>query len=155
MKMFNPPHPGEILKLDYIEPLNLTITDCSKAIDTTRKNLSEIINGKIGISAAMAIKLAKAFSTSPEYWMNLQLQYDLFQAEQSAKLDRIEVLYIPETSTPSQQPAPNYLSSTDPSDYSIMSERSATLLHIGKARHTASKKVKLGMVLKIKGCCSK
>ena len=62
MIMFNPPHPGEILREDYVVPLELTITDLAKALRVSRKNLSEIVNEHTGISPQMAVRLAKAFS---------------------------------------------------------------------------------------------
>lgn len=81
MYMHNPPHPGEVLKELYIEPLNLTITEVAAGICVTRKALSELINGKYGVSLDMAIRLAKAFSTTPESWLNLQQQYDIWVAK--------------------------------------------------------------------------
>lgn len=91
MYMHNPPHPGEILKELYIEPLNLTIAEVAKGIGVTRKSLSEVINGKYGISTEMAIRLAKAFSTTPESWLNLQQQYDIWKTRTKHKLPRIKV----------------------------------------------------------------
>ncbi|MEK8015255.1 MAG: HigA family addiction module antitoxin [Candidatus Parabeggiatoa sp.] len=76
MLMHNPPHPGEILKTLCLEPLNLTITDAAKALDVSQKNLSNIINGKTGISPEMAVRLSIAFKTSSESWLILQTQYD-------------------------------------------------------------------------------
>jgi antitoxin HigA-1 len=83
MKMHNPPHPGEVLKELCIEPLNLTVTETAKALGVSRKTLSAILNGRAGISPEMAIRLGKAFGTSPESWLNQQMQYDLWQAEQT------------------------------------------------------------------------
>jgi addiction module HigA family antidote len=78
----DPAHPGVILYEFYFEPLKLNITDAAEKLLITRPNLSAIINGKAGISAVMALKLAKAFNTTPQYWMNLQANYDLWQASQ-------------------------------------------------------------------------
>lgn len=78
--MHDPPHPGEILRLDYLEPLGLTVTEAAEALDVSRKTLSSVLNERAGISPAMAYRLAKAFDTSPELWINLQAQYDLWQA---------------------------------------------------------------------------
>ena len=85
MQMHNPPHPGEVLKELCIKPLGLTITDTAKALDVSRKTLSSIINGKSGISPEMAVRLSIAFNTSSESWLNQQLQYDLWKAEQHRK----------------------------------------------------------------------
>ena len=78
--MFDPPHPGEILKEEYLEAFNLTVTELAEKLGVSRKNLSAIINERTGISAEMAIRLSKAFNTSPELWMGLQMQYELSQA---------------------------------------------------------------------------
>lgn len=78
--MHDPPHPGEVLRLDYLEPLGLTVTEAAEALDVSRKTLSSVLNERAGISPAMAYRLAKAFDTSPELWINLQAQYDLWQA---------------------------------------------------------------------------
>lgn len=76
----NPPHPGKILFEYYLKPLGMNITAASTRLLITRPNLSSIVNQKAGISAVMALKLAKAFKTTPQYWMNLQTNYDLWQA---------------------------------------------------------------------------
>ena len=94
MEMFNPPHPGEILLEECIKPLNMSISAFALRIGTSRKNLSEIVNGKTGISAGMALKLAKALNTSAQFWLNLQLQFDLWQAKQNTNLDGIEPIAL-------------------------------------------------------------
>jgi len=81
--MCNPPHPGEIIREFCIRPLNLTVTDAARALGVTRKTLSSLLNGKAGISREMAIRLSKVFGRTPEGWLRLQLQYDLWKAEQS------------------------------------------------------------------------
>ena len=85
MRMHNPPHPGEVLRELCLEPLGITVTDAAKALGVARKTLSSILNGHSGISPEMALRLAKAFDTSPESWLNQQVQYDLWQAEQHSK----------------------------------------------------------------------
>ena len=82
MRMHSPPHPGEVLRELCIEPLNLTVTEAADALGVSRKTLSAILNCRAGISPEMAIRLSKAFDTSPESWLNQQMQYDLWQAEQ-------------------------------------------------------------------------
>ncbi len=82
MAMHNPPHPGEVLKELCLEPLDLNVTDATKALGVSRKTLSSILNGRAGISPEMAIRLSIAFNTTAESWMNQQMQYDLWQAEQ-------------------------------------------------------------------------
>ena len=83
MRMHNPPHPGEIIRELCVEPLCLTVTDAAKALKVTRKTLSILLNGKAGISPEMALRLSKVFGRTPEGWMRLQLQYDLWKAEKS------------------------------------------------------------------------
>ena len=70
MLMHSPPHPGEVLKELFIEPLDLTVTDAAKGHGVSRKTLSSIINGKAGISPEMAVRLSIAFNTSSESWLN-------------------------------------------------------------------------------------
>ena len=82
MLMYNPPHPGEIIKTLCLEPLNLTVTDAAKALGVSRKTLSSILKGRIRISPEMAVRLSIAFDTTAQSWMNQQAQYDLWQAEQ-------------------------------------------------------------------------
>jgi len=85
MKMHNPPHPGEVLKTLFLEPLNLTVTEAARSLGVSRKTLSAILNGRAGISPEMAVRLSIAFSTSAESWLNQQLQYDLWHAEKNRK----------------------------------------------------------------------
>lgn len=93
MRMYNPPHPGEIIREFCVEPLNLTVTEAAKALGVTRKTLSTLLNGRAGVSPEMALRLSKVFGRTPEGWLRLQLQYDLWKAQQSvdmSELKRIE-----------------------------------------------------------------
>ena len=81
----SPTHPGKILSEMYFEPLKLSITEASGKLLIARPNLSAIVNGKAGISPLMAIKLSRAFNTTPHYWLNLQANYDLWQVMQMDK----------------------------------------------------------------------
>ncbi len=89
MVMYNPPHPGEIIREFCIEPLGLTVTETSKAIGVTRKTLSALLNGRSGISPEMALRLSKVFGRSPEGWLKLQIQYDLWTTQQSVDLKNL------------------------------------------------------------------
>jgi addiction module HigA family antidote len=82
MPMKNPPHPGQSVRHDCVEPLGLTITEAADALGVTRQTLNNLVNGKSGISADMAIRLAKAFGGDAETWLRLQTAYDLAQARQ-------------------------------------------------------------------------
>ena len=83
MRMHNPPHPGEIIRELCVESLGLTVTEAAKALKVTRKTLSTLLNGRAGISPEMALRLYRVFGRTPEGWMRLQLQFDLWKAEKS------------------------------------------------------------------------
>jgi len=89
MRMYNPPHPGEVLKTLCLEPLNLSVTDAAKALDVSRKTLSAILNGRAGIIPEMAVRLSIAFGTSAENWLSQQMQYDLWHVEQRRRKLRV------------------------------------------------------------------
>ncbi len=84
-QMYNPPHPGEILRGLCLEPLNVSVTDAAKALGVSRKTLSAVLNGRAGISPEMAVRLSIAFDTTAESWLNQQVQYDLWLAEKRRK----------------------------------------------------------------------
>ena len=88
--MKNPPHPGGLVLRQCIEPLGLTITEAAGALGVTRTTLSELVNGKRGISAEMAVRLSQVFGGSAESWLTQQAQYDLAQLPPSRiKLRRL------------------------------------------------------------------
>ena len=80
--MHNPPHPGEILRKLCLDPLGLSITKAAKALGVSRNTLSSLLSGQTGITPEMAVRLSIAFDTTPESWMNQQVQYDLWQVQQ-------------------------------------------------------------------------
>ena len=80
--MKNPPHPGLTVKLDCLEPLGLTVTEGAKILGVSRQALNNLVNGKSGISPEMSLRLSKAFGSSPETWLRMQLDYDLAKARQ-------------------------------------------------------------------------
>ena len=90
MYMHNPPHPGEIIKDLCIEPLGLTVTKAAIALGVSRKTLSNLLNGKTGISPQMALRLSKVFGRTPDGWLRLQLQFDLWKAQQSIDLSNLK-----------------------------------------------------------------
>ena len=92
MRMHNPPHPGEIIREFCIEPLNLTVTEAAEALGVTRKTLSALLNGRSGISPEMALRLSKVFGRTPEGWLRLQLQFDLWKTQQSVDMRRLKRL---------------------------------------------------------------
>lgn len=92
MRMHNPPHPGEVIRELCLEPLGISVTDAAKALGVSRKTLSAILNGRAGISPDMAVRLSIAFDTTAESWLNQQMQYDLWNAEQHRKEMKVERL---------------------------------------------------------------
>jgi len=85
--MHSPSRPGQILEELYIKPHQLTITEVAEALGVARKNLYAVINGEYAISVEMAFKLSKAFDTTPEFWLQAQLNYDLAKGyKESSKL---------------------------------------------------------------------
>ena len=89
MPMKNPVHPGRIVRHDCLEALGLTVTEGAKALNVTRQALNNIVNGKSGISPEMAIRLSKAFGSTPETWLRMQVAYDLARALKNE--DKIKV----------------------------------------------------------------
>jgi addiction module HigA family antidote len=79
-----PTHPGGILRRQYLEPLSLTISELANTLGVSRKTLSKIVNEHGSITPDMALRLSKAFKTTPELWLNLQQNYDLWQASHNS-----------------------------------------------------------------------
>lgn len=82
MRSFNrpPTHPGEIIKGHYLEPLKISVSQLADRLEVSRKTVSKIVNGHGAVTPDMALRLSKAFKTTPELWMNLQRNHDLWQA---------------------------------------------------------------------------
>ena len=92
MTMKNPPHPGVVVLQECIEPLRLTITDAAQALGVTRNTLSDLVNGKRGISPEMAVRLSKVFGGTEQGWLVQQAQYDLAHVQRDRlKLKRLEL----------------------------------------------------------------
>jgi len=81
MEMHSPPHPGEVLKELYL-PEDLSVSEAAKKLGVSRQTLSAIINGRAGISADMALRLAKGLGTTADFWLRMQIKHDLWQAKQ-------------------------------------------------------------------------
>ncbi len=92
MPMKNPPHPGGFVLRQCIQPLGLTITEAATALGVTRTTLSELVNGKRGVSPEMAVRLSKVFGGNAETWLTQQAQYDLAQVRtERIKVKRLEI----------------------------------------------------------------
>ena len=92
MDMHNPPHPGMLIKMLCLQPLGLSVTATSKALGVSRKALSELLNGRCALSPEMAVRLALAFGTSAESWLNQQTQYDLWKIRRKLRNCRVQKL---------------------------------------------------------------
>ena len=82
MRMYNPPHPGSVLR-DYLQ--GVSVTNAARHLGVTRVALSRILNGSAGISADMALRLSDALGTTPDLWSGMQAQYDLWQASRKKR----------------------------------------------------------------------
>jgi len=94
MRMKNPPHPGLLVRHDCLEPLGLSVAKGADALGVTRQALNNIVMGRAGITAEMAIRLDKAFGGGAETWLRMQAAYDLAQAQKNA--GKIKVRRVPE-----------------------------------------------------------
>jgi addiction module HigA family antidote len=84
MRMKNPPHPGLSVRYDCLDPLGLSVAEGAKVLGVTRQAMNNLVSGKAGISAEMAIRLEKAFGGGAETWLRMQAAYDLARAEKHA-----------------------------------------------------------------------
>lgn len=88
--MQHPPHPGGIVKRQCLEPLGLSVTRAARGLGITRQALSELINEHVGVSVEMAVRLSKAFGSTPETWLRMQMAYDLWRARYKAQEIEVE-----------------------------------------------------------------
>ena len=89
MAMHNPPHPGEFITEIYLEPNNLSGRELAAKLGVAASTLNRVLTGASGISPEMALRLSKALGRSPESWLAMQYNYDLWQAKQRVKLDNV------------------------------------------------------------------
>jgi addiction module HigA family antidote len=94
--MKNPVHPGLIVRRDCLEPLVLSVTEGAKVLGVTRQALNNVVNGKAGISPEMAIRLSKAFGSTPETWLQMQLAYDLAAARKNESKIKVRRQHVEE-----------------------------------------------------------
>ena len=92
MPMSNPPHPGLSVRHDCLEPLGLSVSEAAEGLGVSRKQLSNVVNGRAGISPEMAIRLDKAFGGGADAWYRLQAAYDIAQAKKTASGVRVKRL---------------------------------------------------------------
>jgi antitoxin HigA-1 len=96
MPMKNPAHPGRIVKSACLEPLGLSVTEGAQILGVTRQTLNNVIHAKSGISPEMAIRLSKAFGSTPETWLRMQLAYDLAQARKHESKIKVRRVHVPQ-----------------------------------------------------------
>ncbi len=90
MAMHNPPHPGEFIRATYIEPFDVSIRSLAHALGVSPSTLARIVSQRSGVSPEMALRLSKALGRSPESWLAMQHNFDLFQAKQVTDLSGIQ-----------------------------------------------------------------
>ena len=95
MAMHNPPHPGGIVRRQCLQPLGLSVTRAAEGLGVTRQALSDLVNERRSISTEMAIRLSKAFGSTPETWLGMQMAYDLWQVRERAEQIEIEIFEMP------------------------------------------------------------
>lgn len=97
MAMHDPPHPGGIVRRQCLQPLGLSVTQAAAGLGVSRQMLSDLVNERMGVSTEMAIRLSKAFGSTPETWLGMQMAYDLWQARERAEQIEIEMFELPAT----------------------------------------------------------
>ncbi len=92
MAMHNPPHPGEFIREVYIDPLGVSVRQVADSLGVAASTLNRVLNGQSGVSPEMALRLSKALGRSPESWLAMQAQYDLWHARRSVSLKQVRKL---------------------------------------------------------------
>jgi addiction module HigA family antidote len=90
--MYNPPHPGEFIRDTYMTPFAISARQLAASLDVAPSTLSRVLKGDSGISPEMALRLSRVLGRSPESWLAMQDQYDLWGARQSLNLDSLKTL---------------------------------------------------------------
>jgi len=90
MTMHNPPHPGEFIRATYIEPFDISIRSLAESLNVAASTLTRVVSTRSAVSPEMALRLSKALGRSPESWLAMQYNFDLWQAKQSADLSNVQ-----------------------------------------------------------------
>jgi len=90
MSMHNPPHPGEFIRQTYIEPFDISVRTLAENLGVSASTLNRVINNQSGVSPSMALRLSKALGRSPESWIAMQYNYDLWKARESTDLTDVQ-----------------------------------------------------------------
>ena len=94
MPMHNPPHPGEFIREIYIAPFKVSVRKVAESVQVSASTLNRLLNGKNNVSPEMALRLSKALGRSPESWLAMQDQYDLWHARKSINLKAVRKLDV-------------------------------------------------------------
>lgn len=94
MKMHNPPHPGEFIQEIFLEPNNLSLRMVAAKLKVSTSTLSRLVNGQSSVTSEMALRLSKTLGRSPESWLIMQNNYDLWQAQKRVNLQEVEKLTL-------------------------------------------------------------
>lgn len=94
MSMHNPPHPGEFIRKTYIDPFDISIRSLAESLDVSPSTLARIVSARSAVSPEMALRLSKALGRSPESWLAMQHNYDLWQAKKSADLSDVQKIHF-------------------------------------------------------------
>lgn len=90
---YNPPHPGEFIRETYIEPLNISLRKVAQDLGVAPSTFSRLVNGESDISPEMALRLSRAFGRSPESWMQMQADHELWKAKKRIDLKQVKIIY--------------------------------------------------------------
>ncbi|MBU3261414.1 HigA family addiction module antidote protein [Roseovarius sp. PS-C2] len=92
-QLANPMHPGEVLKELYLNPMGIGAIALARRLGVPRTRIERLVKGTTGMTPDTALRLSRAFNTTPEYWMNMQTQHDMAVAAQTIDVSDIEPLY--------------------------------------------------------------
>jgi addiction module HigA family antidote len=96
-RQHNPPHPGELIREVYLEPFkdNLSRSEVARHLSVSRSNFNRLVNEQVDVTSEMALRLSKVLGGTPESWMRLQINYDLWQARKKVKVSNLKPLQLP------------------------------------------------------------
>jgi len=96
MRMFNPPHPGEFIREVYLEPYNLSVRLVAAKLNVSPSTFSRLVKGQSSVSSDMALRLSKTLGRTPESWLIMQNNFNLWQAQQNIDLEHVEKIILEE-----------------------------------------------------------
>ena len=94
MNMHTPPHPGEFIDATYLEPFSVSHRKVAELLDVSPSTFNRLVKGKSGVTPEMALRLSKTLGRSPESWLQMQYNHDLWRARREVKLGRVKKLKL-------------------------------------------------------------